>query len=50
MQPNMTWRENILYAQVLLSDGPPEVQAQIGVIIVIVVSNSEDDDDDDNKE
>ncbi len=25
MQPNMTWRESILYTQALLSDGPLEV-------------------------
>ncbi len=49
MQPNITWRENILYTRALLSDGSPEVQAQIGIIIIIVISDSEDDDDDDNK-
>ena len=25
MQPNMTWRENILHTRILLSDGPSEV-------------------------
>ena len=45
MQPNITWRESILYTRALLSDGPPEVQAQIGVITIIAVSDSEDDND-----
>ncbi len=47
MQSNMTQKENILYIRTLLSDGPPEIQAQVGVIIVVAVSDSEDDDDDD---
>jgi len=49
MQPNITWKKNILYIRILLSDGLLEIQAQIGVITVIVVSDSEDDNDDDNK-
>ena len=42
MQPNMTWRESILRARALLSNGLSEVQAQVGVIIVVAVSDSED--------
>ena len=49
MQPNMIWRESILRARILLSDGPPEVQAQIGVIIIIIISDSEDNNNDNNK-
>jgi len=50
MQPNITWRENILHTRVLLSDNPPEIQAQIGIIIIITVSNSEDNNNDDDEE
>ncbi len=49
IQPNITWRENILCIRVFLSDDPSEIQAQIEVIIVIIVFNSEDDNNDDNK-
>jgi len=50
IQPNITWRENILRIQIFLSDGPPEMQAQIGIIIIITVSDSENDNNDNNKE
>src|SRR6266498_2509445 len=47
IQPNITWRKNILYTRAFLSDGPSEVQAPVRIIIIVAVSNNEDDDDDD---
>ncbi len=49
IQPNITWRENILRTRIFLSDGPLEIQAQIEVITIITVSDSEDNDNDNNK-
>ncbi len=49
IQPNITWRESILYTRIFLSDGSPEMQAQIRVIRVVVFSDSENDNDDNNK-